>query len=219
MRRFTTLCLLIALVLAAAEHAVGETLKVGPGQKFTKVAEAIRAAKDGDVIEIDTKGRYEGDVAYVRASNLTIRGVGGGRALLDAKGKVAGRKGIFVTKGRNITVENIEFRNAGGEVNAAGIRAEGENLTIRNCKFYECRDAILGGAGEVLIEHSEFSHCGHNARPATHNLYMSGRVTRLVYRFNFRSEAVTNRDQCMLVIRTNPVKEKVHGTQSRDIGD
>jgi hypothetical protein len=172
-------------VAMSGHAAVAETLSVGPGKKYAKPSQAIRAAKDGDVVEIDTAGTYAKDVTYVRANHLTIRGVGKGRALLDSKGTVAGRKGIFVTKGDNITIENIEFRNAGGEVNAAGIRAEGRDLTVRNCKFHGCRDAILGGAGEVLIEHSEFSHCGHNTRPTTHNLYMSGRVTKLVYRFNY----------------------------------
>ncbi len=171
------------LLLASVSHA--GTLRVGPGGTYALPSEAIKAARDGDVIEIDAAGRYEGDVTYVNAANLTIRGVGQGRALLDAKGKVAGRKGIFVTRGNDITIENVEFRNAGGEVNAAGIRAEGRNLTIRNCRFHECRDAILGGAGEVLIERSEFSHCGHNSNPATHNLYMSERVTKLVYRYNY----------------------------------
>ncbi len=173
--------LLWAPVLAAA----GEKRQVGPGKKYAVPSQAIKAAKDGDVIEIDAAGKYDGDVCYVRASNLTIRGAGKGRALLDSKGKVAGRKGIFVTKGSDITVENVEFRNAGGEVNAAGIRAEGKNLTIRNCKFHNCRDAILGGAGKVLIEHTEFSYCGHNSNPATHNLYMSGRVDKLIYRYNY----------------------------------
>jgi hypothetical protein len=177
--------LAVCLVWSAGLVASATTLEVGPGKRYAMPSQAIAAAKDGDVIEIDAAGKYDGDVAYVRANDLTIRGVGKRRALLDSKGKVAGRKGIFVTKGRNITIENIEFRGAQEEINAAGIRAEGENLTVRNCKFHECRDAILGGAGEVLIEHSEFSHCGHNARPATHNLYMSGRVTRLVYRFNY----------------------------------
>ncbi len=181
-----SLPLVCAVLLAFSTVARAATLTVGPGKKFAMPSQAIKAAKDGDTIEIDTAGKYDRDVTYVRANNLTIRGVGKkGRALLDAKGTCAGRKGIFVTKGKNITVENIEFRNAGGEVNAAGIRAEGQNLTVRNCKFYECRDAILGGAGEVLIEHCEFSHCGHNARPTTHNLYMSGRVTKLVYRYNY----------------------------------
>jgi len=173
-----------AVLFAFCTVACAETLTVGPGKRFAKPSEAIKAAKDGDTIEIDA-GKYDRDVTYVRASDLTIRGVGKGRALLDAKGTCAGRKGIFVTKGKNITIENIEFRNAGGEVNAAGIRAEGRNLTVRNCKFFECRDAILGGAGEVLIEYCEFSHCGHNAHPTTHNLYMSARVTRLVYRYNY----------------------------------
>ena len=174
----------VVLVLCAAV-ASGRTLTVGPKGTFATVSAALRAAKDADTIEIDAAGKYERDVGYVRANNVTVRGVGKGRALLDAKATCAGRKGIFVTKGKNITVENIEFRNAGGEVNAAGIRAEGQGLTVRNCKFYECRDAILGGAGEVLIEHSEFSHCGHNSSPTTHNLYISGRVTKLIYRYNY----------------------------------
>lgn len=175
---------LIVCIVWWALSAGAATLKVGPGAKYKLPSEAIAAAKDGDTIEI-AAGTYEKDVTYVRRNNLTIRGVGEGRAVLDAKGTCAGRKGIFVTTGRDITVENIEFRNAGGEVNAAGIRAEGKNLTVRNCKFVECRDAMLGGAGKVLIEHCEFSHCGHNSRPATHNLYMSGRVTKLVYRYNY----------------------------------
>ena len=183
-----TLCFAGSIVLVCSA-AFAETLKVGPGQTFAKPSDAIKAAKDGDTIEIDAKGNYERDVTYVRVNNLTIRGVGDGRALLDAKGTCAGRKGIFVTTGRNITVENLEFRNAGGEDNAAGIRAEGADLTIRNCRFFECRDAILGGAGEVLIELSEFDHCGHNSNPATHNLYMSERVTKLTYRSNYSHHA------------------------------
>ena len=175
----------VAVALLSINAALAETLKVGPGAKFAKPSEAIKVAKDGDVIEVDAKGSYDGDVTYVRPNNLTIRGTGDGRALLDAKGTCAGRKAIFVITGKNVTVENIEFRNAGGEVNAAGIRSEGEGLTVRNCRFFECRDAILGGAGEVLIEHSEFDHCGHNSNPATHNLYMSERVTKLTYRFNY----------------------------------
>jgi hypothetical protein len=173
----------------AAENPRGRRLQVGPGKKYARVAQALNAAKDGDVVEIDTKGTYEKDVGYVRANNLTIRGVGEKRAVLDAKGTCAGRKGIFVTKGRDITVENVEFRNAGGECNAAGIRAEGRNLTVRNCKFHNCRDAILGGAGNVIIEHTEFSYCGHNTSPATHNLYMSRSVDKLVYRYNYSHHA------------------------------
>ncbi|MCG3181321.1 MAG: hypothetical protein BIFFINMI_03701 [Phycisphaerae bacterium] len=178
------------VVALLAYPASAETLKVGPGQKYARPSQAIAAAKEGDVVEIDTKGDYAGDVTYVRANNLTVRGVGEGRAVLDAQGKSAGRKGIFVTVGKDITVENIDFRNAGGEVNAAGIRAEGENLTVRNCRFYNNRDAILGGAGVVLIEHCVFDHNGLNSRPATHNLYMSERVTRLIYRYNYSTHTV-----------------------------
>jgi hypothetical protein len=176
-------CLFASLVLVTT--ASGETLKVGPDGKFKTVAAAVKAAQDGDVIEIDSSVVYERDVTRLRQNRLTISGVGKGRAVLDAKGTCAARKGIFAVSGDDLVVENIEFRNAGGEVNAAGIRAQGRNLTVRNCRFYECRDAILGGIGNVLIEYSEFDHNGHNANPATHNLYMSSRVDRLVYRFNY----------------------------------
>ncbi len=193
MRSLTLVVAAMLLLLGTAELPGAESskkkqvrvLRVGPGKKYAKPSLAIKAAQDGDTIEIDCEGKYDGDVTYVRASNLIIKGVGKKRALLDSKGKVAGRKGIFVTKGSDITIENIEFRGAKSEVNAAGIRAEGKNLTIRNCKFHECHDAILGGAGQVLIEHSEFSHCGHNSDPATHNLYIGHRVDKLVYRHNY----------------------------------
>lgn len=184
MRSMLVLTLVGACLAWLPAAAAGETLEVGPGKKYDKPSAAIKAAKDGDTIEI-AAGTYERDCSYVNKDNVTIRGVGDGRAVLDAKGTSAGRKGILVTVGKNITIENIEFQNAGGEVNAAGIRAEGENLTVRNCKFLECNDALLGGKGEVLIEHCEFSHCGKNPEPATHNLYISQHVTKLTYRYNY----------------------------------
>ena len=74
----------VAIPMLWALSGAAETLEVGPGKRFALPSAAIKAAKDGDVIEIDTAGKYDRDVTYVRANNLTIRGVGEGRALLDA---------------------------------------------------------------------------------------------------------------------------------------
>ncbi len=104
--------LLIVGCLLAVVGVQAETLKVGPAEKYRKPSKAIAAAKDGDVIEIDTSGDYNQDVAVIRRNNLTLRGVGKGRAKLDAKGMHASGKGIWVIKGNDITVEKIDFIGA-----------------------------------------------------------------------------------------------------------
>ncbi|HEX3970314.1 MAG TPA: hypothetical protein VHX19_03270, partial [Stellaceae bacterium] len=111
----------------AQPKASGRVVHVGPSRDIKTVKDAAAQAKDGDTIEIDA-GTYTGDVAIWRANNLTIRGVGG-RPHFAADGEAAEGKAIFVTKGRNIRIENIEFSDAKvGDNNGAGIRAEGPNL-------------------------------------------------------------------------------------------
>lgn len=182
-------CAVVAAIAGLARGA--ERLEVGPGKRFAVPSAALGAARDGDTIEIDAAGNYDGDVAYVRANGLTIRGVGAGRARLDSKGKTAGGKAILVTTGRDTTIENVEFVGARcPDRNGAGIRPEGKDLTLRNCKFHDCENGILGGAGTLVIEHCEFSHCGPVAEPATHNLYLGQGVEKLVFRFNYSHHVI-----------------------------
>ncbi len=172
--------ILFTMFFCLVTTAPATTLKVGPYQPFAKPSQAIRAAKDGDTIEIEA-GVYPGDVATIRANHLTIRGVGIGRAKLPAHGRDAGGKAIWVVAGSDITVENIEFSGARvRDRNGAGIRPEGKNLTVRNCRFYDCENGILGGNGEMLFEGCEFEHCGPVGNPATHSLYIGERCTKLV---------------------------------------
>jgi len=183
MIRFAALALCF---LAGMSAAAADTLAVGPGKKYAKPSQAIAAAKDGDVIEIDAAGTYVDDSAKIQRNKLTIRGIGEGRAVLRCTKNIPNGKGIFVTKGSDLVIENIEFVGARvRDRNGAGIRADGKNLTVRRCKFHDCQDAILGGAGTVLIEYCEFSHNGKSRHPVTHNLYMSRRVDKLIYRFNY----------------------------------
>ena len=130
-------------------------------------------------------------MATIRANHLTIRGVGNGRAKLPAHGRDAGGKGIWVVTGSDLTVENIEFSGARvRDRNGAGIRPEGKNLTVRNCRFYDCENGILGGNGEMLFEGCEFEHCGPVANPATHSLYIGERCTKLVFRYNYSTDVI-----------------------------
>ena len=121
-----------------------DIIRVGAGKTYTLPSQAANVAKDKDIIEIDA-GEYVGDVATWYANNLTIRGVGG-RAHLKANGVNAGGKGyLWVIKGNNTLVENIEFSGAVvPDQNGAGIRQEGTGLTVRNCSFHDNENGILG---------------------------------------------------------------------------
>ena len=182
--------LIVVATLANVQPTEGlqaKTIEVGPEKTFAKLSLALSAAGDGDLIQVDAKGKHDGDVCLIRTSNLTIRGIGKGMARFPAAGKSYGRKGIWVIRGNNVTVENIEFSGARvPDRNGAGIRAEGKNLTVRNCKFHDCEDGILGGAGDLLIEHCEFSHCGLNGQ--AHNLYI-GHADKLTFRYNYSHHA------------------------------
>ena len=133
----------IVLLGAAATVCEAKVLQVGPGKTFSKPCAAIASAHPGDVIEVDAAGNYDGDVCVIRTGNLTLRGIGG-RARIDAAGRNAARKGIWVIQEGtdNITVENFEFSGARvPDKNGAGIRAQGGGrLTIRNCYFHDNED-------------------------------------------------------------------------------
>jgi len=166
------------------------TLEVGPGQTYALPSAAFTVAAPGDSIEIHP-GTYDGDVAIIHTSDLTIRGIGPDRIKIPAAGKNAGGKAIWVAAGDNLTIENIEFSGARvPDRNGAGIRAEGANLTLRNCRFYDCEDGILGGNGLMLIEHCEFAHCGPVANPATHSLYIGNRCTKLIFQYNYSTDVI-----------------------------
>src|SRR6185437_8328884 len=157
----------------AQPKASGRVLHVGPSRDIRTIKDAASQAKDGDMIEIDA-GNYTGDVAIWSANNLTIRGVGG-RPHLNADGEAAEGKAIFVTKGKNIRVENIEFSGAKvGDNNGAGIRAEGANLTVFNCYFHDNQEGILTSedpTSDIIIDSSAFVHNGTQSGQ-THGIYI-----------------------------------------------
>lgn len=186
MRRLMVSACFAAVVFGLSGALSAETLRVGPGERFGRPSAAFQSAREGDLIEIDVAGVYDGDVGTIRTNKLTVRGVGKRLVKLPAKGRNAGGKAIWVIAGNDVTVENIEFSGARvPDRNGAGLRPEGRNLTVRNCRFTDCEDGILGGAGEMVIEYCQFDHCGLVAEPATHSLYIGEKCTRLIFRFNY----------------------------------
>lgn len=156
---------------------------------LTRVADAARNARDGDVVEIDA-GDYVDDVASWPQNDLTIRAVGG-QARMISRGKSAEGKAIFVIKGNNVVVENIAF--SGARVpgkNGAGIRHEGGKLTVRGCLFERNEIGLMtwnSPSAELLIERSEFRD-NAIAQPQQvnpgHQIYV-GRIRRFTLRSSY----------------------------------
>jgi hypothetical protein len=189
---------------AIHDFAPNRRLQVGPTRTgpntFTLPSAASASAQNGDVVEIDA-GEYLDDIAVWRQNNLTLRGVGGGRAYMHSTQIIpyvpggpdtANGKAIWVTAGQNTTVENIEFSGAKvPDENGAGITADGPGLTVCNGYFHDNENGILGGAGIVLIEYSEFNHNGHCplSGGCSHNMYINEATTRFTLQYSYSHRA------------------------------
>lgn len=163
----------IVLILLIAISCRAAVIKVGPGLDYSKPSQVASLVADGDTVDI-MAGVYEKDVCIWRKNNLLLRGIGG-RAHLKCGGAYAEGKAIWVIKGKNTVVENIEFSEAKvPDKNGAGIRQEGDNLAARNCYFHHCEMGILTGASQtsdIYLLHCEFSYNGYGDG-YSHNIYI-----------------------------------------------
>ncbi len=134
---------------------------------------AIASAKSGAVIDVPA-GDYDLTDQKISRS-LTLRG--------DVSGAVVFRsaetteKGILVPlTGVDLTVENITFSGAKSwDRNGAGIRHEGRNLNVVNCRFLGNEDGILATGdptGAIKIANSEFIDSGFGDGQS-HGIYVS----------------------------------------------
>ncbi len=99
----------LAVVACSVSAAV---LQVGPTRTYTTVQSAVNAASAGDTIEIDS-GTYVQSAGWatINKANLTIRGVGATRPILDADGSSLSGKAIFIVTAASVIIENLEFEN------------------------------------------------------------------------------------------------------------
>ena len=175
---------------AHVRAASGRVLSVGPGRAYAKPCDALTTAADGDTVEIDAAGSYDGDVCAFHASDLTIRGVNG-RPKIGANGRYAWGKGIWVITGKRAIVDNVELWGARvPDRNGAAIRLDGAHLTVRNSFIHDNENGILtanDGESDILIENSEFGHNG-NGSGSSHNLYI-GKVASLTFRYSYSHDA------------------------------
>lgn len=162
------LLLTIAALAGAAPMGVSNAEPLRDGAWLQ--AEIARA-KAGAVIVVPD-GDYDlTDVKVPRS--LTLRAAG--RAVLRSASVTD--KGILVPQpGVDLTVENLTFEGARAwDKNGAGIRHEGRNLTIINCRFIANEDGVLATgdpAGVISIQGSAFIGSGFGDGQS-HGVYVS----------------------------------------------
>lgn len=212
---FVIICFYLNLSLHAA------LWQVGPTRTYTVPSQVATLVGNGDTVDIDA-GIYLGDVAQWNAHNLLLRGVGG-YAHINANGNAYGGKAIWVISGNNTTVEFIQFSHCSvPDMNGAGIRQEGSNLTVRHCYFHNNENGILAGTvnpSNIIIEYSEFNANGYGDG-YSHNVYVN-HVDTLIFRYNYshhtpighelKSRAHVN------IITYNRISNEATGTASRCI--
>jgi hypothetical protein len=166
-----------------------ELFLVGPAYQYKKPSQVMNLVKDGDTVDIQA-GIYSADVGKWTANNLLIRGVGG-MAHMKADGAYSEGKGIWVIKGKNTTVEYIEF--SGSKVpdkNGAGIRQESDGLILRYCYFHDNENGVLTSASatsDIIFEFCEFNHNGYGDG-FTHNMYI-GHIRSFTIRYSYTHHA------------------------------
>lgn len=182
--------------IAMSEPVAGtrRVLKVGPNHPLRRPSDAALVAQDKDIIEIEA-GRYVGDVALWTQNGLLLRGVNG-RPHLDSQGRTALEQGIWVFRGNDIVVENIEFSGARARHrNGSGIRFFGRNLLIRDSHFHHNEDGVLtwhNAESDILIERSVFAHNGYGDGQS-HNIYI-GQIRSFTLRFSHSHDSISGHE-------------------------
>lgn len=157
------------------------TMIVGSQEKITSITEAAKQAQEGEIIEI-RPGDYRGQPAVWTQNNLVIRGAEV-RPVMIADGKSAEGKAIWVVRGGNVRIENIEFRGARvPDGNGAGIRFERGHLVVNRCAFFDNEMGILtANSSEMILEVSDSEFAAtprHEGQP--HHLLYVGAIGRFV---------------------------------------
>ena len=169
---------LVCVLLLLSGTAQARTLEVGANQAFKAPSAAAAVARDGDRVAI-YPGFYA-DCAVWTANNLVIAGVGDAAKITIAD-KTCQGKALFVTVGDGISVRNLTLTGARvPDGNGAGIRAEGQNLTVDGVRFVGNQDGILSGTvgGSLTVRNSLFERNGACLAACAHGIY-AGRLDLL----------------------------------------
>jgi hypothetical protein len=183
-RKIAYLLLLLACGLttgSAGGEECNADLCVGPGYEYALPSEAARNARSGQTIGI-AAGDYE-DCAVWR-TNVSIKGFGGRPRMHD---QVCRGKGIWITQGDHIEIENVELSGARVRAgNGNAIRHEGKTLILRDVVIRDNQMGILtnNGDGIVLEVYDSHFYGQRSNRALAHGIY-AGRIDRFAAKGNY----------------------------------
>ena len=183
--RLLSLVVMTAVSVAAVQ---ARTLEVGADKEYKLPSAAAAAAKDGDTIAIQP-GEYF-DCATLNRNKLTMQGVGPADKVILTD-KVCGGKGMLITTGNGITIQNLTLTRARvPDGNGAGIRNEAPDLTIEGVRFINNQNGILStpaNPGTITIKDSVFDRNGNcnNGGGCAHGLYVGATTLLHIERTKF----------------------------------
>lgn len=194
------------------------TLTVGANQQFHRIADAVAAARDGDVVLVQA-GTYVNDFATV-THRITLQGVGGMVKMVATVPPTNGK--AILTTASDVTVDHFEFSGAKvADKNGAGIRYDAGNLVVTNSYFHDNENGLLAAAdaqGTITIRNSEFGHNG-NGNGLTHNIYV-GAVKQLTIQDSYIHDAVVGHEVKSRALNTAITGSRIQnnaGTASYEI--
>jgi hypothetical protein len=158
-------------------------LRVGQGQPFARIEDALAKAQPGDVIEV-YPGAYEKVALFVTQKNLTFKSMKG-RIKLSGKGFDYSGEGRtpraifqFNPGADGCRVEGFELTGATNKSdNGAGVRNNGaKDVTIFDCDIHGNDMGIMSNAcANFVIEQCHIHENGSDRSPGlNHNLYLGG---------------------------------------------
>jgi hypothetical protein len=171
----------LSFLLLSTAGADARILTVGKGGLYALPSEAAQAAHAGDTIAI-APGTYT-DCMNINVGSLTVMGTGAGVVLQN---KTCDNKGIITVNSNNVTVSGLTLQGATStDLNGAGIRGLGDNLTVLNTKFLNDQMGILAtsplaNASTIIVKNSTFSGngaCG-SFSGMCHSIYV-GQIIKL----------------------------------------
>ena len=169
----------LGLALGLPAHA--ETLLVGPDGAQQRLEDALRMARDGDVIEV-LPGTYRGVRVVLENRRLTLRGVGDKKPVFDGEGKPTASHALVLVRGGEVLLENIELRGArANDGEGAGVLLEGGRLKLKACAFYDNENSLVTNSderAEVEIENTQFGQAPQ-VEGALHHLLNIGRIAKV----------------------------------------
>lgn len=172
---------LLAASVGWTPLASAATLSVGPGAKYTKIADAVADAKPGDVVEVQGDATYAGTILLKNGGTpgnpITVRGipVNGKRPVLKGIGPGKWDNMVVLLNGNHFVFESFEVVGAGNSTDYCIVHKADDvllrDLVVHNCLHQGGLVSTDDESGSLTLEYSEFYHNGGGE--TSHQLYMA----------------------------------------------